>query len=322
VARIGAGIAGATIATAQAYIADCTTPQNRSRGMALIGMAFGLGFTVGPLIGSLAVGGGSAQAGGALPEPGPWPGYAAALLSGVALVLAIFLLPESRWNQVRDPAADEADLDRDPDGSPTWSSAALWHAVQIPTVPALLAAIFVCVTSFASFETTISMLISGRSRLVPQFAFSDRGVFFVFAFIGLVLAVVQGGVVRRLAGKVADSTLAMSGGLIELIGFGLMMAAVQIGSIQVLLAALAVVVTGFAFVSPSLNGLLSRRTRADQQGGVLGVGQSVSSLARIVGAALGPTLLARQTLAPFTTALVLMLCGCGLIWWQGRIARS
>ncbi|HUG71475.1 MAG TPA: MFS transporter, partial [Pirellulaceae bacterium] len=89
VARIGAGIAGATISTAQAYIADTTSLENRAKGMALIGMGFGLGFTFGPLLGFLAVPSQDA-------EPGPWPGYAAAILSAIALGLAAFLLPESK----------------------------------------------------------------------------------------------------------------------------------------------------------------------------------------------------------------------------------
>ncbi len=86
-ARIGAGIAGATVSTAQAYIADSTSLAERSKGMALIGIAFGLGFTFGPLLGYLAVPGGR--------EAGPWPGFAAAGLSAVALLLAFFRLPES-----------------------------------------------------------------------------------------------------------------------------------------------------------------------------------------------------------------------------------
>ena len=89
VARIGAGIAGATIPTAQAYIADVTTPEKRARGMALIGAAFGLGFTLGPLIGAAAIFI-SRDAG-----VSPWPGYAASGLSAIALCFALFKLPES-----------------------------------------------------------------------------------------------------------------------------------------------------------------------------------------------------------------------------------
>ena len=88
VSRIGAGMAGATISTAQAYIADTTSVEGRAKGMALVGMAFGIGFTFGPLLGYLAVPDGQG-------DPGPMPGVMAAVLSGVALVLAWFLLPES-----------------------------------------------------------------------------------------------------------------------------------------------------------------------------------------------------------------------------------
>ncbi len=82
VARIGAGIAGATISTAQAYIADSTSLENRAKGMALIGAAFGFGFTLGPLLGGLALPGEGSQ-------PGPGPGYVAAGLSALALLLAL-----------------------------------------------------------------------------------------------------------------------------------------------------------------------------------------------------------------------------------------
>ena len=92
IARIGAGICGATISTAQAFIADVTPPEKRSHGMALIGMAFGMGFTFGPLLGLLAVPDGNS-------DPGPWPGYAAAILSGFALLFAIFYLTESKRDE-------------------------------------------------------------------------------------------------------------------------------------------------------------------------------------------------------------------------------
>jgi DHA1 family tetracycline resistance protein-like MFS transporter len=89
IARIGAGIAGATISTAQAYIADTTAPQQRARGMALIGAAFALGFTVGPLlcVAALLFGGDA--------ETNPWPAYTASAMSAVALLIAWFRLPES-----------------------------------------------------------------------------------------------------------------------------------------------------------------------------------------------------------------------------------
>jgi len=137
VARIGAGIAGATIPAAQAYIADVTSLKNRAKGMALIGAAFGLGFTFGPLLGAAALVF-SHDVG-----TSPWPGYAAALLSGIALLLAIFLLPESL--RPGSAHAGHALID--------WRA---WHdAFVTQSVPALLATAFASVVSFGAFETTL-----------------------------------------------------------------------------------------------------------------------------------------------------------------------
>ena len=292
VTRIGAGIFGATISTAQAYIADSTTLENRPKGMALIGMAFGMGFTFGPLLGFLAVSGQS--------EPGPWPGYAAALLSAVAWLLAMFLLPESRTPDSETSAHKILDLGD------------FRAALATPSVPLVLIAIFVCV--FANFETTLSLLIkthesAGRSA----FRFSFGQVCLTYAYIGFTLALIQGGVVRRLAGHVSEGTLASAGALIEVIGFGLVAFAASIGSAPLLLAALAVVVIGFSFMQPNLNSLLSRRSDPARQGMILGVGQSVNALARILGSALGIPLLRIHVTTPYSVAAVLMAVGLVMV---------
>lgn len=99
VAHIGAGIAGATISTAQAYIADTTSAQNRTKGMALIGAAFALGFTIGPVIGAISLLFGSS--GGV----SPWPGYFAAGLSGSAFLLASGCCPNRRPGRANEPNA-------------------------------------------------------------------------------------------------------------------------------------------------------------------------------------------------------------------------
>ena len=294
ISRIGAGIAGATIPTAQAYIADSTTLENRPKGMALIGMAFGMGFTFGPLLGFLAVAG---QA-----EPGPWPGYAAALLSAVAWLLAMFLLPESKTAESETAAHKIFD----------WGG--FRAALATPSVPLVLVAIFVCVFSFANFETTLSLLIkahesAGRSA----FDFSFGQVCLTYAYIGFTLALIQGGVVRRLAGRVSEGKLASAGALIQVIGFGLVAIAASIGVAPLLLAALAVVVIGFSFMQPNLNSLLSRRSDPSRQGMILGVGQSVNSLARILGSALGIPLLRIHATTPYFVAAVLMAAGLVLV---------
>ena len=295
--RIGAGISGATISTAQAYIADTTSLEKRPKGMALIGMAFGMGFTFGPLLGFFAVR-------NEMENPGPWPGYLAAMLSACALLMAIFWLPESRQ-----PGGYQARR--------KWLDfQGLSLAVTTPSIGPLLLTSFVCVFSFAQYEVTLSLLIK------EEFEFSFRGVCLTYASIGFTLAAIQGGLVRRLAGRIAETALASSGALIQAIGFGLAIVGVGQGSVEILFVAMPVVVLGFSLMQPNLNSLLSRRTDPARQGVILGVGQSVSSLARIVGSLVGIPLLRMRVDSPYYMAAALMVLGSFLVLVAGRRGRD
>ena len=305
VTRIGAGIAGATIPTAQAYIADTTSKENRAGGMALIGMAFGLGFTLGPLFAYFAV---PADGTG---DPGPGPGFVAAALSAVALVTAIVMLPESL-------RPDSKSASRKLWDARAWQSVLANRAVLL-----LLIGFFVCIFSFANFETTLSMLIKGSESFEQApFDFTFKQVCLTFAAIGAMVAVVQGGIVRRLSKFVPEKTLAVSGALIEVAGFGLVSFAVKIGSVGWLFASLAVVVAGYSFLQPSLYSLLSRWTDPAQQGKVLGVGQSVSAMARIFGSALGIPMLKAFLYLPYAIGSVLMLVVAICIAIASRTGRD
>lgn len=296
VSRIGAGMAGATIATAQAYIADTTTLAGRARGMALIGAAFGLGFTLGPLVGYLALPTGHGK-------PGPWPGYAAAMLSALALVLAAVELPESLRPDVAGRAGEAGAASRQS------GLAGLRSALRVPSMGWLLATVFLSVFGFANFEATISRLIKADPG---PFRFTFQQVCLTFAFIGLVLCVVQVGVVRPLAKKVAEAVLAAGGALVQVAGFAVLGWAGASGRPSWLFAGLAAVVAGFALVTPSLNSLVSRRGDPAQQGGILGVAQSLSSLARILGPLVGNIMFGVSRTLPLwlasgLTGLVLLL---------------
>jgi MFS family permease len=304
VARIGAGIAGATISTAQAYIADCTTKENRAKGMALVGAAFGIGFTFGPLFGYLAVPTGTG-------DPGPGPGYAAAALSAVALLLAIFKLPESLT------AENASTTQHERRG---WFNLTLLRdALSIPSIGLLLLANFLCVFSFANFESTLSLIIKDENG---AFRFSFREVCLTFAYIGLMLTLVQGGLVRRLSGRVPEGKLAVAGSIGEIIGLLLLWQASRSYSLTVLLIALAVTVGGFAFLTPSINSLLSRRSDPAKQGGVLGVGQSVSALARILGPAIGIPLSQQSASYPLLLAVGVMVLGTVLLAAAAKSGRD
>jgi MFS family permease len=304
VARIGAGIAGATISTAQAYIADSTSLEKRPKGMALIGAAFGMGFTFGPLFGFLAAPTRDA-------EPGPWPGFAAALLSALAFALAIFLLPESL----------RPGINREERLRASWSA---WReALGVPSIGFLLIATFVCIFSFANFETTLSLLLKGSAHFAQSlFGFSWKEVCLTYAFIGLTLSIVQGGIVRRLAGKLSEGKLAGSGAFMQVIGFCLMLSAARQVSVPLMFAALIAVVSGFAFLQPNLQSLLSRRSDPSKQGLILGIGQSVSALARIAGAYIGIPLLGRGVTVPYVMAAILMSLGLILVWVAANTGRD
>lgn len=274
VARLGAGIAGATIATAQAVIADCTPPEKRKHGMALIGAAFGIGFTFGPLFGftSLML----------APERHGITGYAAAVLSAVALALGLVLMPETRRFDTAPPLARKW-LD--------WQ--ALTHALRNPSLSPVILTFFLATLGFASFEVTLAMLNKYSLKL------DEEHNFLVFAYVGLVLMLTQGLLYRRLAHRVSEPTFMAMG--VSLMAAGVASLGVVTllanhesltfgGLLTLELTALATAVVGFAFLTPSAQALISRRTGADRQGEILGVNQSASAMARILGPILGLTL--------------------------------
>ena len=352
--RIGAGIAGATISTAQAYIADVTQPRERAKGMALIGAAFGIGFTFGPLLGAVFVpphemdalsreqrsvleeylDNGmeyeelTAQLGvtGALepwqqsflnelplrasssteirtllnPAPSAAPGYVAAVLSGLALLLAILVLPES-LNEASTSAGHRwLDLNR------------IHNAIRRPAIGSTLFAMFLTTVAFAQFESTLSLLTHDLGR-------STRFNFLLFAYIGFVLTLSQGVLVRRLVPKLGEFRMSTIGAVLMMVGLGLIGVAAQTRSVALLYWVLPINVVGFSALTPSLQSLLSRRTAADEQGGILGLSQSVSALARILGPMLGPVLEERDIAWPYWCGAALMLLGVILVASLGRV---
>jgi MFS family permease len=297
-ARLGQGICGATIATAQAVIADCTTPERRKVGMALIGAAFGIGFTFGPIIGALAL--------WSFPEYHGATGYTASALSLLALVLGLFLLPETR-------------RPHGPSASRRWLN---WDGVRLvlgtPSLAPVVLTFFLATLGFASFEVTLSLLNKDALGL------PDRLNFLVFAYVGFTLLLTQGFLYRRLAPHLGEATFMtlgiafMAAGVLSLGGVSWMAAHGEgeqvlfqtvIGEpgswlygitgrvelvltvrLAVLLASLTAAVVGFAFLTPSAQALISRRSDPNRQGEVLGVNQSAAALARILGPIIGLTL--------------------------------
>ena len=293
--RLGAGIAGASVGTAAAVIADSTTPDKRARGMALIGAAFGIGFTFGPLIAYAAL---------KLFDRQPWaPGAAAAGLSLLALGLAVALLPETLKPGPKPPRQ-------------FFSLGRSVAVIRSPLVGPLVLIYFLALFAFANFEGTLALLTKAA------FNQGDDDNFLVFAFIGLVLSVVQGGIYRPLAARRPEESLMRIGVVLMFAGLA-GVAAVAAGAhlfrsaggnpatamLGIFYFSVAVAVAGFAFVNPSVSGLISRRADAARQGEVLGVNQSFAALARILGPFLGNVLFFANPshVAPYALAAAVLV---------------
>ncbi len=273
VARIAGGIAGANIATAQAYIADVTTPENRARGMGLVGAAFGLGFIFGPAIG------------GILSHLGPSaPMWCASALCGANFVAAWFLLPESRTSSDQRPALGRME--------------ALNRAFADRRLILLLALYFIVTMAFSGFETTFALYSERR------FGFTMANIGYLFAFIGVILALVQGVFVGRVARLVGEARLIPMAIAVIGIGIGLVPVA---WSVPTLLVAVGLLAAGMGFNGPALSSMVSRLTHADDQGGILGLASSLSSLGRVVGPAWGGYLFDRLGVAtPYYSSAAIM----------------
>lgn len=252
--RIMAGAGGATVPVAQAYIADITPPERRAGNLGLIGVAFGLGFIFGPALGGVL----------ALVSTEA-PGLVAAALCFGNGILALLLLPESL------PPTERASRAMDRRGS------ALRHlriALLDPRTSRILLLFFLFTVAFAAMQPTFPLF--GAIR----FGLEERHVGYLFAFLGMISAIVQGGLVRKLVPVLGETRLIQLSSLPFIAGLLTIGFATGVGFLLVGLALLAL---GFGGSLPSMTSLLSRVAPPQLQGSVLGVGQSVGSLARIVG---------------------------------------
>jgi MFS transporter, DHA1 family, tetracycline resistance protein len=304
VVRAGSGIFAATVTTAQAYVADRTPPHMRARGMTLISVALGLGFTLGPILGgsfTLLKTDQMSAAGG----------YAAAAFSACALLLACSCLVEPRG------------VERARTVNRPFDKESIWKAVCQPAVLPLLCGLFLSVSAFSVFEATLPLVLTKGSGPKGPLRFGTCGVMFAFSYLGATIALVQGFIVRPLLALVSEGVLAAVGAILQILGFAAMTATVLLGSLVGLLTAATLLVVGLALLMPSLNSLISRRTDPSNQGGILGISQSAGALARVVGPLLGVTLLYRPFVLPLTlpylvgscltaVALVTIKIGCTL----------
>ena len=264
--RILDGITGGNISTAQAYIADITTTENRAKGMGLIGAAFGIGFVFGPAIG------------GILSRWGIHvPFLFAATLSFANAILLYFRLPETikPGQAARNKAAGGRGLGQ------------VINSLKQPRLAFVLVIYFLFIVAFSIMTTSFSLYTMFR------FGYDAQHTGYLFAFVGVIAVIIQGGLIGRLVRRFGELPLIVVGALCFAISlFAVPFVGPAAGGLAALLIGGGVFSMGNSLATPALTSLASKSAEADEQGTILGVTQSVASLARAIGPFLAAILIA------------------------------
>lgn len=280
-ARIMAGITGASISTAQAYIADITPPQERAKGLGLLGAAFGMGFMLGPALGGLL-----STISLALPA------YVAAAITLANVIFGFFRLPESLPADQRSAAITAKSLN---------PLTRLGNVVGRSNIRPLLIGVLLLNLAFAGLQNSFAVYSDVR------FGWGPTQNAFVFAFIGLMAVLMQGFFIRKLVPRFGEARLAVTGLLLMAVGFA--MTAV-VPEAWMLFPTLGIIAIGSSMATPSLTSLISRRVSAREQGGVLGGVQAFNSLMMVAGPLLAGALFDLiAPSAPYFNGMLLISAG-------------
>jgi DHA1 family tetracycline resistance protein-like MFS transporter len=268
VARILAGITGGNISIPQAYIADVTAPEKRSRAMGMIGAAFGLGFTFGPLIGGLM----SRISYGA-------PFFFAAGLAVANAVLVYLILPESLSREHRAKPHEEASITE------------VFRHGRGAMFALVVATYFFLIAGFAIMTTLFALFTEKR------FGYDAHANGYLFGFIGIIAVIVQGGLIGRLIKTFGEVALTRTGMVLTTLSLALLPLSNNLTTLLLVCAGLA---AGSGFASPPLSGLASQMIERSWQGRALGVMQSAGSTGRLIGPLIGGWLLMFDLPKPVT----------------------
>ncbi len=287
-ARALSGIGAANISTAQAVLSDTHAPTERSRAMALVGAAFGVGFVLGPALGGILS--------HLDPEsPALYPALFAATLSLVNILFVITRVPETRFLQTGGSAKKE----------PLLTFLKLDRQLQI-----LILTTFLTMTAFALMEQTVGLFIGGlwahgEGLARMREATSLTSVFLVV--VGITAVAVQGYFVRKWLQTTSEVKIFKAG--LVTIGVSLVLIPVLgwIGSFPLFLISGALLALGSGMFNPAMAGLVSQSCPADKQGVGLALNQSGQALGRIVGPTFAGTLFSVGTPMPFLTGAALTL---------------
>ncbi|HET9211916.1 MAG TPA: MFS transporter [Thermoanaerobaculia bacterium] len=297
-ARSLSGVAAANYAIAQAYMADVSTPQERSKAMGLVGAAFGLGFVLGPALGGILEQLGASVAPLAHVGPRLVP-FAAAALSTLNLLIASVALPESLSPELRRSAASR--------GGSWMGFKELREVWRDTPLRGLMVLFFLVMLCFSMMETTLALFCQAR------FGFGARETSWLFVFVGIVLVIVQGGLLGRLVRKFGERRLILGGIVLMALGLVLLPLTPAVippvwSKLGLLFLSLLLLAVGNGIHNPSTTGLLSRLAGEESQGSTIGLSRSFGALARILGPSAGTWIFAAAGVRwPFWSAGLLMM---------------
>jgi MFS family permease len=286
--RVIDGATAGNLSIAQAYIADNTPPERRAKAFGLIGIAFGLGFFIGPaLTGFLAGHYGNTA-----------PIYLAAAMSATSILATVTLLKSG--SPVRSQAVRWAPFD--------WRMYAQYFAR--PALRPLLLQFLFFMLSFSSFISGFALFAERRFEWNGR-PFGPREIGYVFGFVGFLGIILQGLLIGRLVKRFGEATLAAAGFAALVLGY-LTLGLATAMSLLVIVA----VVSGFGngVLRPSLTSLITHQAAQHEQGVVLGITQSLSSIAAIAAPMIAGMLIERQMLTQWAWVSAAM-AALGLFVW-------
>ncbi len=302
-ARMLSGIGSANIAAAQAYITDVTDSTSRSKAMGMLGAAFGIGFVIGPLIGGVLKTNFGIE----------MVGYVAAGLIGIDFILALFFLPES--NKEANSLFHYVAKAVKRTGQPALGSLKEKAAAYFDGIKNSFSSAPITLLMSANFIFTfgiVNMQIAAILLWKEYFLASDQQIGYLFAYVGIISVVVQGGLISKLNQRFGEHKLFLWGHAATFIGVFFVPYVPQTALFSIGLFVLFFFAIGTSLVSPINISLISLYSYKQKQGQILGYGQSINSLARIFGPISGSMLYGVLPSLPFIVAGILMAVGTAI----------
>lgn len=282
--RLVAGAFAANISTANAYMADITTPEERSKGMGLLGAAFGLGFVFGPVIGALLIHYGV-----------EWPSIVAAGMSFLNFIWAMMILKEPLQN-LEARAKNRRRF--------SWQAFNEILADKKFFFPIFL--FFLTTFAFTQMEVTFGLF------MLDEYSLSERSAGLMMGFLGVLMAIVQGALLGRFLKFLKEHQLIILGCIFIILGLS---SIAVFKHFYLIFGSLMLMALGYGLLNPCLSATVSKQTDRSSQGRVMGIYQSSASLGRIVGPITAGLLYDRSYIYPFLVGAAVILVGLGIFSW-------